>query len=114
MPLYDAALNAAANAVAAAYPYLALHTADPGTTGANQSAAARVAAGWGAASSGDITTTNKNFTGGAASGPATHVGIWSASTAGTCGGVFALTGDQAFNAAGEYTLTTLTVNGSSS
>lgn len=115
MALVDAALNTAADAITAAYPYVAIHTADPGTTGANESTAARVAAAWPAASgSGDVTITNKAFTGGAASGPATHLGLWSALTGGTFGGGFALTGDQTFNAAGEYTITSHTINGSAS
>lgn len=88
--------------------YLALHTADPGTTGTSPAASARVAASWGAASGGVVTTTNKAFTGGAASGAVTHVGYWSASTTGTFYGSQALTGDTTFNSAGEYTITSLT------
>jgi len=44
---------------------------------------------------------------------ATNALLFSASTAGTFYGYDALTGDQAFNAAGEYSITSLTVNGSS-
>lgn len=102
-----AGLNAAANGFAAAFPYLAIHTADPGTGGTSPAASARVAAGWGAAANGVITATNKAFTGGAASGPATYVGYWSALTAGTFGGSRALTGDQTFNASGQYTITSV-------
>jgi hypothetical protein len=115
MPLNDASLNTMADAWKAAYPYVAIHTAQPNVdTGTNQSAAGRVAASWGTAANGDLTVTNIDFTGGAASGAATHVGFWSAATSGTFGGYQALTGDQAFNAAGEYTITSLTVDGSSS
>lgn len=102
-----AGLNAAANGFAAAFPYLAIHTADPGSTGTSPSAAARVAAAWTSASSGQITSSNKAFTGGAASGPATYLGYWSASTGGTFGGSRALTGDQTFNASGQYTVTSV-------
>lgn len=112
MALNVAALNVEANALAGAALYLALHTADPGTSGTSPAASARVAAGWGAASNGAITTTNKNFTGGAANGAATWVGLWSAATAGTFYGGFALTGDTTFNSAGEFTLTSLTITGS--
>jgi hypothetical protein len=112
MALNDALLNIGANAMAAAATHLAIHTAQPDATGSNQSTAARVAASWPAAATGDLTITNKAFTGGAASGPATHVGFWSAATGGTFYGWAALTGDQTFNAAGEYTITSLTVNGS--
>jgi hypothetical protein len=51
------------------------------------------------------------FTGGAASGAATHAGFWSASSAGTFYGWYALTGDQTFNAAGEYTVTGISIPG---
>jgi hypothetical protein len=40
------------------------------------------------------------------------VSLWSAITAGTWYGNFALTGDQTANAAGEYTVTALNLNGS--
>ncbi len=53
------------------------------------------------------------FTGTPAAG-ATHALLYSASTAGTFYGYDALTGDQAFNANGDYSLTSLTVTGSSS
>jgi hypothetical protein len=53
-----------------------------------------------------------NFTGtpGAA---ATHALFFSASTGGTFYGFDALSGDQAFNAEGEYSITALTITGSS-
>jgi hypothetical protein len=92
--------------------HLSLHTAQPDAAGSNAAASARVAASWGSAVTGDFATlTNKAFTGGAASGPCTHVGFWSASTAGTFYGWLALTGDQTFNSAGEYTITSLTIPG---
>jgi hypothetical protein len=114
MALNTAALNAEASALASTYPYLSLHSADPGSTGTNETSAARVAAGWGAASGGAITASNKSFTGGAASGACTYVGLWSAATGGTFGGGFALSGDATFNAAGAYTVTSLTVTGTAS
>lgn len=113
MPLNNTALNVEADALRAVATHLSLHTADPGTTGTSESTAGRVAAAWPAASNGDLTVSNKNFTGGAASGPCTWVGLWSASTAGTFYGGFQLTGDVTFNAAGQYTLTSLTIDGSS-
>lgn len=114
MPLTDAALNAMADHLGTLATHVSLHTADPGATGLNESPAARQPVTWAAAANGDITiSAQENFTGGAASGPATHVGLWSAVTGGTFYGGFALTGDQTFNAAGEYTLTSLAINGSS-
>jgi hypothetical protein len=53
-----------------------------------------------------------SFTGTPSDG-ATHALFFSASTAGTFYGYDALTGDQAFNAAGEYDITALTITGSS-
>jgi len=113
MALLDSLLNVGATAMGGAAPFLAIHTADPGATGLNPSTAARVAASWPAPSNGDLVITNKNFTGGAANGPAQYVGLWSLATGGVFYGSAQLTGDQTFNAAGEYTITSLTVNGSS-
>lgn len=113
MALNDTLLNIGANAMAAAATHLSLHSAAPDAAGSNACTSARVAASWPGAATGDITVTNKAFTGVAASGPVTHVGLWSAATAGTFYGAYALTGDQSANAAGEYTLTSLTLNGSS-
>jgi hypothetical protein len=113
MPLNDTILNVGATSMATSMAFLALHTANPEPSGTNPATSARVASGWGAAANGDLTTTNKNFTGGAANGPCTHVGFWSLATGGVFYGSVALTGDQTFNSAGEYTITSLTVNGSS-
>lgn len=116
MALSDAALNLMANAFRAAATHAQLHTGDPGTAGtSNVSSAARQAISWNAASgSGDIDLASAvDFTGGAASGPCTWVSLWSASSSGTFYGRYALTGDQTFNADGEYTLTEITLDGSS-
>lgn len=53
------------------------------------------------------------YTGTAGAG-ATNALFYSASTAGTFYGSKALTGDQTFNASGDYNLTSLTLTGSSS
>jgi hypothetical protein len=47
------------------------------------------------------------FTGLTASGAVKYVSVWSAATGGTFLGQYALTGDQAANGAGQYTLDTL-------
>lgn len=112
MPLNDTLLNIGVNAMQAAATYLAIHTALPDATGSNQSVAPRVAAGWVGASGGDFAPlSNKAFSGGALSGPATYLGFWSAATAGTFYGYLPLTGDQTFNAAGQYTVTSVTIPG---
>jgi len=114
MPLTDTTLNLMGTYLTTLGGWLQLHTADPGTTGINQSAAARQACTFTVDADGDLTLDGtENFTGGAASGACTHVGLWSASTAGTFRGGFALTGDQTFNAAGEYSVTGLTITGTS-
>lgn len=107
------ALTAASAALASGYPYLSLHTTGAVTSSANESTAARVAASWGN-SSGVLTVTSKAFTGGAASGAVVRVGYWSASTSGTYGGGALLTGDQSFNAAGQYTVNSITETPTSS
>lgn len=53
-----------------------------------------------------------DFTGTPGDG-ATHALFFSAATAGTFYGFDALTGDQTFNASGDYSITSLTVTGSS-
>lgn len=106
--MIEAGLNLAADQWGATAAWLSLHSADPTTLGDNETSAGRVSAGWGAASGGAITATNKSFSGGASSGACTHVGYWSASTSGTFYGSRPLTGDQAFNAAGDYTVDSVT------
>lgn len=85
-----------------------------GSGSGTQTSSARQLLTLGAPSGGVITVTNVPlaFTGSAGAG-ATHVHFWSASTSGTFYGFKALTGDQAFNAAGEYNITSLTLTGSS-
>lgn len=114
--LNDTLLNIGVTAMQNAATHAQLYTAAPDAAGTtNATAAARQPITWDTAANGDmILTVDKLFTGGAASGACTHVGLWSALTGGTFYGYFALTGDQAFNAAGEYTLTGITITGSSS
>jgi hypothetical protein len=84
-----------------------------GPTAGDQTSAARVLL-TSTVSGGVITATGVPyaFTGTPSDG-ATHALLFSASTAGTFYGFDALTGDQAFNAEGDYNLTSLTVTGSS-
>ena len=109
----DTLLNVGAAAMQAAATHAALYTAEPNAAGTtNTTTASRQAVTWITAANGDmVVTADAAFTGGAASGACTHVSLWSASSAGTHYGYFALTGDQTFNAAGEYTLTGITVTG---
>ena len=116
MALNDTALNVMANALAAVATHAQLHTAAPDATGTtNVTTAARQQIAWDTASGGDISMTGTEaFTGGAASGACTYVSLWSAATNGTFYGAFPLTGDQTFNASGEYTLNDITISGSAS
>ena len=115
MALNDTLLNLGATAMQGAATHAAIHTAQPNGSGSSESGAARQAITWEAASGGDMVIVDDlNFTGGAASGPATHIGFWSASSGGTFYGWLPLTGDQTFNAAGEYTLTGGTITGTAS
>jgi hypothetical protein len=112
MPFNDTALNVMADAIAAVATHVSLHTANPGTSGANEATAGRQAASWNAAANGDLTlTTTENFTGGTASGPCTWIGLWSASTGGTFYGGFKLTDDLTFNPSGEYDVLSITISG---
>ena len=113
MPLNNTVLDLGATAMKNAITHLSIATANPEPTGTNQATSARQPAGWGAVANGDFSTTNVSFTGGAANGPATYVCFWSAITGGVFYGSQALTGDQTFNSAGEYTITSLSANGSS-
>ena len=109
MALNAAGQISAMQGFATAYPFLSLHTTGAVSSSANESAAARVAASWSVNGTTGVTTaTSRAFTGGAASGAVVRVGYWSASTAGTYGGGSLLTGDQAFNAAGQYTVNSVT------
>ena len=115
MALNDAALDVAGDAIAAAYPWIALHTSGTVADSTNESSAGRLAAGWSAATSGgNITSGPLEFTGGTADGSVVRVGYWSASTGGDYGGGSLLSGDQQFNAAGDYTVTSITETGSAS
>jgi hypothetical protein len=115
MPFNNALMVLSANAQRAAMTHMQLHTGDPGAAGtANVTSAARQAVTWSAATSdGDYGLASAvNFTGVAANGAATWVSLWSAITSGTTYGNFALSGDATANAAGEYTVTALNLNGS--
>ncbi len=102
MALNDAALVLAANAVDTAITHMQLHSGARGAAGTtNVTSAARVAVN--GTVDGDVA-----FTGVAASGAVAEVSYWSASSGGTYYGGAALSGDTTANAAGEYTVTSVT------
>lgn len=108
MALTTALIQNGAAGIATSITQLSLHTADPGSTGTNETSAARKTV-TATSSAGVVTVPSTAFTGGAASGACTFAGLWAGST--FLGGV-ALTGDQTFNAAGAYTVNSLTITGS--
>lgn len=115
MPLTDGTLNLMGTYLTTIATHLTLHSADPGVTGTNMvTTTSRIAASWTVDSDGDLTLSGaSNFTGAPASTTVTWVGLWSASTGGTFRGGFQLTGDTTTNSAGEFTISNITINGSS-
>jgi len=84
---------------------VSLHSGDPGTTGANLIVAGgKLAATFNAAASGErLLSADVAFSGMVASQAVTHFGVWlNTGDVFKCGNT--LTGDQAANTAGEYTL----------
>lgn len=64
--------------------FASVHTADPGTTGANEAAVARQPITWNSGDvDGTITSNTMTFTGITPPLSLTHIGIWSAITGGT-------------------------------
>lgn len=118
MALNDAILNIGATAMQGSMTHLGIHTAQPDAGGSSPALSSRQAITWITAANGDmVATADLAFTGGAANGAATHVGFWSSAgsgnppTGGTFYGWLALTGDQTFNSAGEYTVTNISIPG---
>lgn len=108
MPYVDASKNAMLNELASLAGYASLHTASPGTTGANEvsggsPAYARKAITWNAASSGSVDSSNAPVFDVPSGTTVTHVGLWSAATAGTFYGYADVT-DETFGSQGTYTL----------
>lgn len=111
----NTAMQDAANALRTKYVYGQLHSASAGASfTSNVTSAARQAITWVAATGAGSfgLTAQVNFTGGAANGTIYSLTVWTASTAGTCGGEFPLTGDLTFNASGTYSVTALDTTGS--
>ena len=109
MPLNAAGLQLGGSGIAAGIVAVALHSALPDASGSNQCASARLAASL-TSTNGVVSMTSKAFTGVAANGAVTYLGFWSQVAAGgTFLGYQALTGDQAANAAGQYTVSACTI-----
>lgn len=112
MPLTTFAIDAMLDHLTSIATQVSLHSADPGTTGANETTAARQVPTFSAAAGKSVSlSAQDSFTGGAASGAVTYAGLWDASN-NFLGGFQITTGDTTFNAAGAYNLTGLTITGS--
>lgn len=109
MPFSASAKNYMLDQLGTQVAYLSLHTATPGSTGANEvsggsPAYARKAAAWNAASAGSKPLSNTPTFDVPASTTVTHLGFWSASTAGTYYGYVDVT-DELFTGQGTYQVT---------
>ncbi len=108
MPLATTELQAAVDTEAARITYLSLHTADPGQSGASEvtggsPAYARKLTTWGAANASGVAT-GSQVTFDVPAGTITHLGFWSAVTAGTFRGSINIV-DETFAAQGTYLFT---------
>lgn len=115
MPLNNAAMVLGANGIRAGITKMKLHSGDPGSDGtANNTTAAAQTITWSAATDdGDFGLASAvNFTGGEANGDVTHLSLWNTGLTQNYGN-FPLAGDAAFNSEGEYTVTDLDLDGSS-
>jgi hypothetical protein len=111
MAIEAAILNAGVDAMTALMGWGAIHS---DATSASQTSNQRIALTWGAAAAGVATVTNVPLaftgTGGA---DASHFGAWNQDQpGGTFRGAAALVGDQAFNASGDYNVTSATLTAS--
>jgi hypothetical protein len=107
MAFTNATKEAAALAVTALGSYVSLHTADPSTTGASETTGGgyvRKQTTWtGGASDGSVPGSQVAFD--AAAGTYTHIGIWSAASAGTYVAGFALSAPVTLGASGQVLVT---------
>ena len=108
MALTEAARNAMLDHLATVAVFASLHTADPGTTGANEvtggtPAYARKAITWNSASAGALDNNANPVFDVPAGTTVTHAGFWSAATNGTFYGSIDVA-DEAFTGQGQYTL----------
>jgi len=115
--LNDAALELMADALAAEVTHLSLHSSTPNSSGSNEVTGggySRQSVTWNVDQDGDLTLASTVSFSGPSEGTVTHVGLWDASSSGNFYGAFALSGDTAFNSAGQYNVTQLTINSTAS
>ena len=107
MALTSGALNLMLDAFAAAATHVSLHTAEPSGAGSNEVSGGsytRELSGWAAADSGSVVNSGDIVFDVPSSTTISHIGYWSASTAGTFYGWRVLDTSQTFATAGTYTI----------
>jgi hypothetical protein len=109
LPYSAAAKNYMLTQLAGVCVYASLHTASPASTGTNEvtggtPAYARKAMTWNSASTGSMTLSDTPLFDVPPTTTITHVGLWSAATAGTYYGYIAVT-NEVFAAQGTYQIT---------
>ncbi|HEY7823419.1 MAG TPA: hypothetical protein VIG24_11315 [Acidimicrobiia bacterium] len=107
--LVDAGKNLLLEGLADGVTFVSLHTADPSTGGTSEvsgGAYTREAITWDTAASASVSTSASIVFDVPGSTTITHLGYWSASTAGTFYGSRALDTNQTFATAGTYTIAT--------
>lgn len=115
MPLNDAALDIMGEAFVAVAVGASFHTADPGAAGTTAViAGGRVAIDLDSTNGDIVLATPAAKTGLTPAATVAFIGLWTTSTTGGTylGSVARTTGDSAVNAAGEYTIQSLSIPGS--
>lgn len=108
MAFNDTMLVLMANSADTAITHMQLHSGARGASGTTNVIGTRVAANGTVDGDGDITWTNLAFTGLGANQAVAEISYWSASSSGTYYGGAVLSGDANANAAGEYTVDSVT------
>lgn len=107
MALNDNGLNAQVGGLTAVAGYASLHTAEPNVSGSSEvtgGSYTREAISWAAASGGTAVSDAQIVFDVPTGTTITHLGYWSASTAGTFYGSRQLDTSQTFSSAGTYTI----------
>lgn len=112
--LNNSALVTAATAVEAEITHMQLHSSNVGGSWGTGAVGDRVAVSGTVDGDGDITWSDVAFTGLGASQAIGGVSYWTAGTGGENRGGSAVSGDSTANAAGEYTLTSVTESNTAS
>lgn len=105
--LVDAGKNLMLDGLAGGVTFVSLHTADPSTNGANEvtgGSYTREGVSWASAASGSVQSNAQIVFDVPGSTTITHLGYWSASTAGTFYGSRQLDTQQTYATAGTYTI----------